>query len=123
MSNKPDWTDRVDELEYAIRADERERLANEFIERGDIGTGPGEMSIVAWLLKSEGGETRRRFTREDYLEGLVDNRGLRTAEKCKYYWVGRWGQKMYCHESATNPMHDVHNPTIFAHKFQPFTTI
>lgn len=115
----------LNDLEQKIRADERERLANEFYERGDIGTLPGETSIIAWLLKSEGGGGQnRRITREDYLNGLINNRGERISRpepQCVHIWHICEGQKcfeMRCGGYESYFYHDPTNRDAFGHPFK-----
>jgi hypothetical protein len=113
MSDFTDKTNRIiRELEYEIRADERERLANEFFERGDIGTQPGEMSVIGWLLKSEGGGgQRRRVTRENYTEPRY------TGPMCV---AERNGTPFTCAKSKNDPIHSVSGHPNF-HEFVPAT--
>lgn len=57
--------------EAAIRADERERLANDAYERGDIGK-EGEITVWDWLLRQDGTATpKRRLTRPAQADEVV----------------------------------------------------
>jgi hypothetical protein len=108
----------IRDLEYSIRADERERLANEFLERGDIGTGLGEMRVDAWLMRQDGSANpRRRVTKKDYEPKTSDRSD--TVVFCVQDMMSSSGKTFICGMTEDDDIHQSELPRVcFQHEFR-----